>query len=70
MAVLIRRSRLCVDWGSSSASAVRSPLASVQLPGGTFNGYDAYVALMQRCWAEDPAERPTFEQASRAIRRG
>ena len=39
-------------------------LASTQLPGGSFSGYDAYVALMQRCWAEDPADRPTFEQAS------
>lgn len=22
--------------------------------------YDAYVALVRRCWAQDPAERPTF----------
>lgn len=34
----------------------------LQLPGGTFSAYDAWVALMQRCWAEKPEERPTFEQ--------
>lgn len=22
--------------------------------------YDGYIALMQRCWAQDPAERPPF----------
>ena len=22
--------------------------------------YDAYVALMRRCWAQDPAQRPDF----------
>lgn len=34
----------------------------MQLPGGTFVGYDEYVALMERCWVEKPADRPTFEQ--------
>ncbi len=24
--------------------------------------YDEYAALMQRCWADDPEERPNFEQ--------
>jgi hypothetical protein len=32
------------------------------LPGGTFSGYDEYVGLMRRCWAEDPEARPTFEK--------
>lgn len=36
--------------------------AAAQLPGGTFSGYDEYVDLMQRCWADDPRERPTFER--------
>jgi hypothetical protein len=31
------------------------------LPGGTFDGWDTYVDLIRRCWATDPAERPTFE---------
>lgn len=25
-----------------------------------FEGLQAYVALMQRCWAADPGERPTL----------
>ncbi len=24
--------------------------------------YEAFVALMRRCWAQDPADRPTFSQ--------
>jgi serine/threonine protein kinase len=31
-----------------------------QLPGGTFPGLQAYVALMQRCWAQEPGDRPSF----------
>jgi serine/threonine protein kinase len=33
-----------------------------ELPGGTFPGLPAYVALMQRCWAQEPADRPDFGQ--------
>ncbi|KAL4423315.1 hypothetical protein ABPG77_006110 [Micractinium sp. CCAP 211/92] len=42
-----------------------------QLPGSDtpqFAGLDAYVALMRRCWAQDPAERPTFEQVIPELR--
>ena len=31
-----------------------------QLPGGTFEGLEGYCALIERCWAQDPAQRPTF----------
>lgn len=35
-----------------------------QLPGmpesGPSEGLDEYVALLQRCWAQDPEQRPTF----------
>ena len=29
-----------------------------ELPGGGFAGLAAYTAIMRRCWAQDPAERP------------
>ena len=29
-----------------------------------FPGLGAYVALMQRCWAQDPGERPSFQEAA------
>lgn len=32
-----------------------------QLQGGTFDGWDAYTGLLQRCWAQEPAARPTFD---------
>lgn len=41
---------------------VRVPCRVLQYPGGTFVAYDEYVALMQRCWSEDPEDRPNFEQ--------
>ena len=37
------------------------------LPAGPFaapGSYDAYVALMQRCWARRPEDRPGFEEVS------
>lgn len=33
-----------------------------------FGGVDAYIALMQRCWAADPAERPDFGEVVRQLR--
>ena len=32
-----------------------------KLPGGTFEGWDMYVSLIQRCWGGEAGERPTFE---------
>ena len=35
------------------------------LPGsGTFEGYSEYIMLMEQCWDQDPAARPTFAQVS------
>jgi len=30
------------------------------LPGGSFPGMPEYLALMKRCWAEEPRQRPAF----------
>jgi len=32
-----------------------------KLPGGTFEGWDTYVSLIQRCWGGEAGVRPTFE---------
>ena len=37
------------------------PQEAEKLPGGTFEGWDTYVGLIQRCWGPTPAERPSFE---------
>jgi len=42
-----------------------------QLPGSgaaEFDGFDAYVALMERCWAQEPEARPAFGQVAEALR--
>lgn len=42
-----------------------------QLPGpGTadFKGLDGYIALLQRCWAQEPEGRPTFSEVIDALR--
>ncbi len=44
------------------------PAEPEKLPGGTFGDWDAYVALIQRCWAGDLAERPTFEAIINTLR--
>ena len=31
------------------------------LPTQPLRQHDAYVALMRRCWATDPAQRPAFD---------
>lgn len=37
--------------------------APKDLPGtGTFAGYSEYIMLMEQCWHQDPAARPTFAQ--------
>lgn len=38
------------------------------LLGGTFPGFPAYCALMRRCWAEEPAARPGFEDIIAGLR--
>lgn len=38
------------------------PDAYAQLPGGMFPQYQQYCALMQWCWADDPDQRPGFDQ--------
>lgn len=43
------------------------------LPGpdtASFAGLDAYIALMQRCWAQNPDERPTFGEIADELRCG
>jgi hypothetical protein len=37
------------------------PAVAAKLPGGTFDGMERYIQLIQRAWAENADERPTFE---------
>jgi hypothetical protein len=39
----------------------------MDLPGQPGRSLTAYKALMERCWHNDPAERPTFEATVAAI---
>ncbi len=32
------------------------------LPGDLFGGLDRYIGLMQKCWAHQPLDRPSFAQ--------
>lgn len=36
--------------------------------GGQFDGLDDYIALMQRCWAQTPEERPSFQEMVQLVR--
>lgn len=36
--------------------------------GGAFEGWAAYTDLIQRCWAHDPVQRPTFEGVIATLR--
>ena len=44
--------------------------SALQLPGGTFAALGDYTALMRRCWAEQPGERPSFDQVELGWREG
>ena len=44
------------------------PAEPQSLPGGTFGGWDAYVALIQRCWHGELGERPSFEAIINVLR--
>ena len=42
---------------------------SSALPGGGFRGLPAYMALMKRCWAQEPGARPaSFAEVLAALR--
>ena len=45
------------------------PAASA-LPTAPLRQHSAYVALMRRCWATDPAQRPTFDAVISELRCG
>lgn len=38
-----------------------------EVPAGQLLCYEEYVALMEACWAQDAAERPTFEAIVRDL---
>jgi serine/threonine protein kinase len=40
-----------------------------ELPTGTFSKEGEYLALMHECWAQDPAQRPTFAAIISRLRR-
>ena len=54
------------------ASGGRLPLPprdSLPGPGsGDWPGLDAYVALMERCWAQAPEDRPSMTQVAADLR--
>lgn len=39
-----------------------------ELPGGGFPGLGAYIQLMQQCWSQEPADRPTFGAVVEALK--
>ncbi|KAA6426630.1 MAG: kinase [Trebouxia sp. A1-2] len=44
--------------------------APEDLPGtGAFAGYSEYIMLMEQCWDQDPAARPTFAQVITVLRK-
>jgi hypothetical protein len=55
----------------STAAGERLPIpARDDLPdrGGDFADLDAYIALMRRCWAQNPADRPGFGEIIASLR--
>ncbi len=54
---------VCIQVSSLIINGSRPPIpAPDELPGGEFEELDDYVTLMQRCWAQDPVDRPTFAE--------
>lgn len=50
---------------------LRLPIPSPEdLPGAekVFPGLDRYIALLKRCWAQEPAARPTFGEIVTELR--
>lgn len=45
-----------------------SELPGSDTPQFALHGLDAYLRLMRRCWAADPAARPTFQQVAAELR--
>jgi hypothetical protein len=45
-------------WDSKPVTITIKPDTHLPVPAGL----DAYISLLQRCWAQDPAHRPTFHQ--------
>lgn len=52
----------------SFTCAPRSLPSPGPVPSLQFEGLDAYVSLMRRCWAQDAAERPDFAEVARELR--
>ena len=52
----------------SVAEKGQRPDMPQQPQGGAFQGWPAYVDLIERCWAADPVHRPTFEGAITDLR--
>jgi len=64
---------LCVQLIKHVAAGGRPPVPPRQeLPGreggGEAGGLDAYMALMRRCWAQAPEERPSFQDVVDILR--
>lgn len=54
---------------NSIASGNTLPMPSIDsLKAGPLPCYDAYVALMQQCWAADPAARPSMNHVAQELR--
>lgn len=54
----------CLPPACSWVNACLLPILSLQ-----FAGLDSYCALMQRCWAQAPADRPGFPEVVQELRR-
>jgi hypothetical protein len=76
--VLFELLTLQLPWGDAAPWAVVTEIQAGRRPvvppaaqlglRPTPSGLDAYVALMQRCWAQQPQDRPSFEQIMAELR--